>query len=93
MPSFYQGSLGTNTGGKHSKRDLSAFSCVFLQFLADFTVEQARKAQKAGKPFFIHTTPVMPHWGTCIGPEPPAPGECAARSLLLAEKKSGRPSF
>ena len=44
------------------------------QFLADFTIEQATKATKAGKPFFIHTTPVMPHWGTCIGPEPPAPG-------------------
>ena len=44
------------------------------QFLADFTIEQATNAHKAGKPFFIHTTPVMPHWGTCIGPEPPAPG-------------------
>jgi arylsulfatase A-like enzyme len=45
-----------------------------LQFLAEFTVEQATKAHKASKPFFIHTTPVMPHWGTCIGPDPPAPG-------------------
>ena len=41
------------------------------QFLADFTVEQAAIAHKASKPFFIHTTPVMPHWGTCIGPNPP----------------------
>ena len=44
------------------------------QFLAEFTIEQATNARKAGKPFFIHTTPVMPHWGTCIGPHPPAPG-------------------
>lgn len=44
------------------------------QFLADFTIEQATKAGRADKPFFIHTTPVMPHWGTCIGPDPPAPG-------------------
>ena len=44
------------------------------QFLAEFTIEQAANARKAGKPFFIHTTPVMPHWGTCIGPHPPAPG-------------------
>jgi hypothetical protein len=41
------------------------------QFLAEFTVDQAVHAHKAGKPFFIHTTPVMPHWGTCIGPDPP----------------------
>ena len=37
------------------------------QFLAEFTVEQAKKSQQRAKPFFIHTTPVMPHWGTCIG--------------------------
>ena len=44
------------------------------QFLADFTVKQAHIAKNRSKPFFIHTTPVMPHWGTCIGPQPPAPG-------------------
>ena len=44
------------------------------QFLADFTLEQATIAVQKKKPFFIHTTPVMPHWGTCIGPQPPKPG-------------------
>ncbi len=37
------------------------------QFLADFTVDQATLAQKRRKPFYISTTPVMPHWGTCNG--------------------------
>lgn len=37
-------------------------------FLGNLTIQQARKAVEAGKPFFIHVTPVMPHWGTCYGP-------------------------
>mmetsp|Transcript_35537 Transcript_35537/g.58889 ORF Transcript_35537/g.58889 Transcript_35537/m.58889 type:complete len:434 (+) Transcript_35537:2-1303(+) len=40
------------------------------EFLGNQTVEQAAKAVAAGKPFFIHTTPVMVHGGTCAGPQP-----------------------
>ena len=29
-----------------------------------------RAAQAAGKPFFIHVTPLMVHGGTCAGPMP-----------------------
>ena len=43
-------------------------------FLGNFTLESAARALALGKPFFIHTTPVMPHWGTCDGPKFP-PGE------------------
>ena len=43
-------------------------------FLGNFTIASARRAMDAGKPFFIHVTPVMPHWGTCYGPTFP-PGE------------------
>ena len=38
------------------------------EFLPRLVVDHARRAIAAGKPFFIHTTPVMPHWGTCYGP-------------------------
>jgi len=40
-------------------------------FLGNLTLKQARRAIAAGKPFFIHVTPVMPHWGTCYGPDIP----------------------
>merc|ERR1719174_26757 len=39
-------------------------------FLGDLALEEAKKAMKQGKPFFVHVTPVMPHWGTCYGPGP-----------------------
>ena len=41
-------------------------------FLPRLVLDNVRKAQAKGKPFFIHTTPVMPHWGTCYGPQFPA---------------------
>ena len=44
------------------------------QFLADFTVDQATLARKGRKPFYISTTPVMPHWGTCEGGPGAGPG-------------------
>ncbi len=37
-------------------------------FMGNLTLQQARKAVALGKPFFVHVTPVMPHWGTCYGP-------------------------
>ena len=43
-------------------------------FLGNFTLKSARRALAQAKPFFIHVTPVMPHWGTCDGPAFP-PGE------------------
>ena len=39
-------------------------------FLGNQTVEQARRAVTADQPFFIHTTPVMVHVGSCYGPLP-----------------------
>lgn len=29
---------------------------------------KARTALNAGLPFFVHVTPVLPHWTTCYGP-------------------------
>jgi hypothetical protein len=37
-------------------------------FLGGKVVEQARTALDAGLPFFVHVTPVLPHWTTCWGP-------------------------
>ena len=42
------------------------------EFLPRLVRDNVRKARAKGKPFFIHTTPVMPHWGTCYGPQFPA---------------------
>lgn len=39
-------------------------------FLANQTLAQAKKAVAAGKPFFIHATPLTVHGGTCYGPQP-----------------------
>jgi len=39
-------------------------------FLGKQAVEQMTKAKSVGKPFFIHTTPLMVHGGTCYGPQP-----------------------
>jgi arylsulfatase A-like enzyme len=39
-------------------------------FLGNQTVEQARQAVAAQQPFFVHTTPVMVHVGSCYGPLP-----------------------
>ena len=39
-------------------------------FLGKLAIDQARMALSKGSPFFISITPVMPHWGTCYGPEP-----------------------
>lgn len=36
------------------------------EFLANQTVAFARNAHSSGQPFFIHTTPVMVHWGSCV---------------------------
>ena len=43
-------------------------------FLGNFTLESVARARAQEKPFFIHVTPVMPHWGTCYGPQF-APGQ------------------
>eukprot|EP00052_Salpingoeca_macrocollata_P015540 m.123940 g.123940 ORF g.123940 m.123940 type:complete len:533 (-) comp19723_c0_seq1:51-1649(-) len=40
-------------------------------FLGQFALKQVDKAVQSNKPFFISMTPVMVHWGTCIGPNPP----------------------
>lgn len=40
-------------------------------FLPRWVEEQMDLAATKNKPFFIHTTPVMPHWGTCYGPDIP----------------------
>eukprot|EP00051_Salpingoeca_urceolata_P029152 m.489072 g.489072 ORF g.489072 m.489072 type:complete len:680 (+) comp26352_c0_seq1:136-2175(+) len=37
-------------------------------FLGNHTLELVDRAGNQSKPFFISVTPVMPHWGTCIGP-------------------------
>jgi len=42
------------------------------QFLGKQVVEQMTKARSVGKPFFIHTTPLMVHGGTCYGPQLPS---------------------
>ena len=31
-------------------------------------IDQARTALERGLPFFVHVTPVLPHWTTCYGP-------------------------
>ncbi len=41
-------------------------------FLGKMAIEQVKQAIDQDKPFFVHVTPVMPHWGTCYGPKPPA---------------------
>jgi hypothetical protein len=40
-------------------------------FLGPLAVAQAAVAVAKGRPFFISLTPVMVHWGTCVGPNPP----------------------
>ena len=45
------------------------------EFLGQETIASAKRAIAQNKPFFVHTTPVMPHWGTCYGPVfPPGQG-------------------
>lgn len=36
-------------------------------FLGGKVIDQARTALAAGLPFFVHVTPVLPHWTTCYG--------------------------
>lgn len=43
-------------------------------FLGNVTLDEVKLAVQAGKPFAIHVTPVMVHWGTCNGPCPG--GQC-----------------
>jgi hypothetical protein len=37
-------------------------------FLGNFTIDEAKLAVAQGKPFAVHVTPTMVHWGTCVGP-------------------------
>lgn len=40
-------------------------------FLGNLTLKQVEIAIARKKPFFISVTPVMPHWGSCYGPDIP----------------------
>eukprot|EP00040_Diaphanoeca_grandis_P028329 m.163845 g.163845 ORF g.163845 m.163845 type:complete len:665 (-) comp31309_c1_seq1:74-2068(-) len=40
-------------------------------FLGNLTLTEVKKAVAKGLPFFVSVTPVMPHWGTCYGPNIP----------------------
>eukprot|EP00730_Choanoeca_flexa_P003257 TRINITY_DN11343_c0_g1_i10.p1 TRINITY_DN11343_c0_g1~~TRINITY_DN11343_c0_g1_i10.p1 ORF type:complete len:299 (+),score=51.60 TRINITY_DN11343_c0_g1_i10:956-1852(+) len=40
------------------------------EFLAAQTLEQVDKALGEDRPFFVHATPLMMHFGTCQGPQP-----------------------
>eukprot|EP00730_Choanoeca_flexa_P003259 TRINITY_DN11343_c0_g2_i4.p1 TRINITY_DN11343_c0_g2~~TRINITY_DN11343_c0_g2_i4.p1 ORF type:complete len:385 (+),score=69.95 TRINITY_DN11343_c0_g2_i4:88-1242(+) len=39
-------------------------------FLSAGVLDQVDKAIAEDRPFFVHTTPLMMHWGTCQGPQP-----------------------
>lgn len=45
-------------------------------YLGNVTIDEARRAVAAGKPFAIHVTPTMVHWGTCVGPCRPGSKGC-----------------
>ncbi len=42
------------------------------EFLPRWLDDQVALALAKERPFFIHVTPVMPHWGTCYGPGAPS---------------------
>ena len=71
---YYNATIWNVTFDEAGKHPISPLVDVAMtgvhqaDFLGQLAVEQMGVAQKKGKPFFVHVTPVMVHEGTCYGP-------------------------
>lgn len=77
---FYNATLfnvSAGPGGKYGPvHTVNMLGVHQADFLGNVTVQHMAQAVGAGQPFFMHVNPVMPHWGTCVGPCPGGGSDC-----------------